>query len=444
MEPMSVAINLFFTALGGLPPYLLLPRLVPMKHPWIFLFVTHGCSLILYYINFYQSANAPHLLISVCSSLGAVLLAGLFARPQFQRGCWYMALFIVSTLFMDAAATAVSMPLLKNLSISSFLAMKEHIWVMFALKAGLVFLFALVNWLTYRAIRRWSRDRQGYRDFLLLLPLPVSQLVVIVSLCLMAQTSQIVPEATWILILAIAVSAAADAAYLLMAKKAQRARALQEQMALAEQQLNAQSSYYRQLQDNITQINGIRHDLNNQLRTAYALLERGESESVRRQLDVLSDSIRSRVGSVYCENLTVDAVLTEKANRCREAGIRLEAQAILPASLPIEGAHLCSAVSNILDNSIAACAAVPADERVIRFSADVRAGCLLLRCANPAAPAAPADRPSGALPRHGLGLGILKKLAALYDGSLETSSSEGSYETSLILHCRPASVPAGG
>ena len=61
-----------------------------------------------------------------------------------------------------------------------------------------------------------------------------------------------------------------------------------------------------------------------------------------------------------------------------------------------------------------------------------------------AAPAAPADRPSEALPRHGLGLGILKKLAALYDGSLETSSSDGIYETSLILHCRPAAVPAGG
>ena len=67
---------------------------------------------------------------------------------------------------------------------------------------------------------------------------------------------------------------------------------LHRQLQTAEQQLNVQTDYYRQLQENILAVNQIRHDLNNQLTAAYRLLDEGQNEQVRRQLEETKENYR--------------------------------------------------------------------------------------------------------------------------------------------------------
>ena len=199
-----------------------------------------------------------------------------------------------------------------------------------------------------------------------------------------------------------------------------------------ESQLETQAMYFEQMQHNILHINQIRHDLNNQLQAAYYLLDQGNTESVRQQLDALKTSITNKVGPRYCSNLMVDAVLSEKAEFCRKQNIPLEISVTLPADLPIENVHLCSIFSNLLDNGIHAVQELPDCTEPIQLHSDVRQGVLVIRCVN-VCQKAEKRKNEDPLREHGLGLTILQQLAEKYQGRIETSSQDGCFVVTMLL-----------
>ena len=209
----------------------------------------------------------------------------------------------------------------------------------------------------------------------------------------------------------------------------------------AQQQLELQTGYYHQLQHNIIQINQVRHDLSNQLQAAYYLLEQGEQEQVRRQLDLLHHQIRDKVGTKYCPNLIVDAILNEKASQCSACGIPLCLSVFLPEDLPIETTHLCSVFSNILDNSIQATSATKKPYGTIELSADVHGSFVCIECTNPARSIRRTEQ-RDLLRTHGLGLEILQNLASQYHGSLNTHMEDGKFYLKLLLALSDAPSPA--
>ena len=234
-----------------------------------------------------------------------------------------------------------------------------------------------------------------------------------------------------LLILGIAVTCAADVAFLISWRNLNRMQVLQEQLRLSEQQLESQLGNYQRMQTSIAEINFIRHDLNNQLQTAYTLLGSGQAEEARLQLDTLHDQLQGQVGTVYCANLVADAVLLEKAELCRQLGIRLSVQAALPAELPMEGIHLCSVLGNLLDNAVEGCR--ECRDAWIDLEAHLQAGCLTVKCRNCVGEVL-RRRSIGdqRLPRHGLGLSILRRLAEKYHGEVQ-ARREGQIFTAVVL-----------
>ena len=199
-----------------------------------------------------------------------------------------------------------------------------------------------------------------------------------------------------------------------------------------EEQLQMQVSHYEQLQNDILQINQIRHDLSNQLQAAYYLLEQGESDQVRSQLDLLNAEIRNKVGPTYCTNLIADAILTEKAKLCEKNGIPILFSVFLPQDLPLEAAHLCSIFSNILDNSINATLKTPRPYGQLELSADIHSSFVTIKSSNPAPPLKPAKNTEPLRP-HGLGLEILRSITQKYGGTMNTSWKNGRFYLSIIL-----------
>ena len=204
-----------------------------------------------------------------------------------------------------------------------------------------------------------------------------------------------------------------------------------QKLRQAEDQIATQAAYYEKMQENILRVNQLRHDLSNQLQAAYYLLEQGEREQVRTQLNLLGESIAAKVGPRYCANLMVDAVLSEKAQLCREKGLTLEALVLLPGELGIPNAHLCSIFSNLLDNSIRAAEAAASAEP-IRVRSDVQRGYLVIHCENPALPPKK-EKNDDPLRSHGLGLTILEQLARRYGGHMDAEYRDGRFTVDLLL-----------
>lgn len=266
-----------------------------------------------------------------------------------------------------------------------------------------------------------------------LLALPLGQLALLGLLLYREKTGAAAPGSLHVLLLAVLCTGAAELCYFSLLAQARSGELLHKQLEQAQDALDGQMRHYERLSGSLLQVNRIRHDLNNQLQTAYTLLERGDDASARALLEPICTALQEKAGPAYCANPVADAVLTDKAAVCAAQGIRLRVQAQLPWKTGVEGVHLCSALVNLLDNAIAGCRGC--EQPWIELDAELRAGCLVLRCVNSTAEAAPLPVPAETeiLPAHGLGLGILQQLADIYHGKLFIRREAGRCEASLVL-----------
>lgn len=107
--------------------------------------------------------------------------------------------------------------------------------------------------------------------------------------------------------------------------------------------------------------------------------------------------------------------------RCRARNIPLDSALELPKDLSLGDAELCSVFSNLLDNAVRACAALPEVLRRIRLSAALRGSYLIIEERDPLPQVQMPRRPEG---DHGLGLSILTEIARRRRGQTDRTGPE--------------------
>ena len=275
---------------------------------------------------------------------------------------------------------------------------------------------------------------------------PVSQAMVLyLALCYVNQSTEIVAARYIELAIAMLFCVLTDVLlFRSMGQLTDRALA-EERSAWLEQLLDQQQSYYDQILADVGDASRMRHDIRNQLQTAYALMAQGNNDAAKDQLDEIGRYLNS--APAYCRHRVVNAILAIQANRFSEAGIRFDCRCDLPSDLPINGVELCSLFSNVLDNAYRATVGCPADaERAVSLAAGIQGEYLILNCSNPFDPKAKAQERPG----HGLGLGILEDLAQRHGGELKTEQEDSVFKTTVWLKLEdtavetvsPSAVPA--
>ena len=382
------------------------------------------------YLYNMSAGDKLNVVLTIIASLLFIVMCLIFSKEKPAVTLMYVGIQFVVMLTADAVASVIFLMLFDNLK-----EMLKTDPVMMLITKGIYCLeYAAVMYGVYRLLKRKRLNKRPKGNISLYFPIPISQAIVLGELLFITQSADSSATAMIITAVAVVCTVVADILFFRALTKMQKEQVLKEQVRLANYQLENQKNYYYRLENNITTINRIRHDINNQLQTAYAVMESGGTESARAQLDKLRESVSKRIGTVYCENLFVDAVLVEKAARCEEAGISLNIGARLPETIGLDGSELCSVYANILDNAITACKAFGAGAS-IELNTFQQAGCLVAICENSVVEDEEKKHTKGslALPEHGLGLGILEDIAKKHNGSLKTSREGGRFKISLTL-----------
>ena len=187
------------------------------------------------------------------------------------------------------------------------------------------------------------------------------------------------------------------------------------------------------------EIAAVRGELERRLRDAAEALSGLTPHAAKDHLDQTAQWLRTGQSPQLCENLVVNAVVAQQQRRCRAAGIALDCSLDLPQALGLGEPELCSVFSNLLDNAVRACAALPEKERFIRLSAALRGRYLIVKERNPL-PLVPSSPQGGE--DHGLCLGILEEIALQHGGDLELGREEGVFSVTLWLEMGGESAPA--
>lgn len=187
--------------------------------------------------------------------------------------------------------------------------------------------------------------------------------------------------------------------------------------------------YYASVESRRQELVKIRHDFNNHIVAAHHLIETSEMEHAEKILNELRHSLDATTKYAYCNNVIVNAVLTEKQKECILADIILEANIFIDEMCDISPMHLCSIFSNLLDNAISACKSLPEKMRKIEIRTAIKGAYLHIKSVNPIAESTKINGNG----RKGYGQVILSDIASIYKGNFTTDISNGIYTAMISL-----------
>lgn len=211
----------------------------------------------------------------------------------------------------------------------------------------------------------------------------------------------------------------------------QRIAAKKELQAMQFMMTQAQKDY-ENLTAHTQEIRQMRHEIGHHIAAIRILNDAREYERLSRYLETITEQFRQSTAP-YSENLLVNGILTDRLDHAKDAGIRINTQISIPASLPMEDPDLFSLLTNMLDNAIESNLRLPVEDRWLQIQLCQKGNFLIISCANAALPSPADPLRSVKTGDHGYGIRIMRTIAKKYGGTLKTERKDRSFLIEAIL-----------
>ena len=133
--------------------------------------------------------------------------------------------------------------------------------------------------------------------------------------------------------------------------------------------------YYAKLSNITDRLKVMQHDYKHHLVTMQKLFEDGYKDEARAYLEKLNANMPEEPLHNYCENKTLNSLLSSFAERCEKEHITFSAKIILPPPDTVDDYEMCIVVGNLLENAVTACFGTPeGKERYVKLSMNPQNG----------------------------------------------------------------------
>ena len=174
-----------------------------------------------------------------------------------------------------------------------------------------------------------------------------------------------------------------------------------------------------------------RHDLRHHMQYLAGCIENGRTEQAQAYIREVCAEIESQKVLVFCENETVNLILSAFAGRAEESGVPLRVRAEVPHFIPVAETDLCVLLSNALENALHACQRLrqtgePCDIELVVYE---KSGKFFLQVTNTCPPGVTFEKglPVTREPGHGIGVRSICSIAERYNGMYSFSEKDGRF-----------------
>ncbi len=212
-----------------------------------------------------------------------------------------------------------------------------------------------------------------------------------------------------------------------------------EESGLKDKYLEITKGYVRLVRKNARETRKMRHDLQAHIRILSYYMGRGEYGKAQAYLMEMQDHMEQAIKKVVSVNHEiVDAVLQEARARGEQLHIRWEIDGMLPGKLGIGDFDLCTIFSNLLSNSIEACAGVRVEERAVCLEIRRFGEYLVIEIVNPAKEEVDLGRlgagtSKGDLEHHGFGIANVKSMVKKNHGEIVFENRPGKFSVKILF-----------
>lgn len=178
-----------------------------------------------------------------------------------------------------------------------------------------------------------------------------------------------------------------------------------------------------------------RHDMRHHFAILQGMASEGNIEKIRTYLNTAQSDIDAITPIRFCENETVNLILSTFFTKAKQAGIKMTVDAKLPSSIPLSDTELCSLLSNGLENAIYAASCLEPKHRTMSVKAMVHKSNLLILIKNPytGAVAMKGGLPQSSLDGHGYGTRSIAAIADAHGGQAIFSAENGIFTLKIML-----------
>ena len=163
-------------------------------------------------------------------------------------------------------------------------------------------------------------------------------------------------------------------------KKTLREAALREENQIIQFNRELTRQRLALMDETVRQMSIAQHDRRHFNNTLLALLHQGETDKAANFISQQNTALPQKPRN-YCQNVPVNAAVSYYAELAAQKGIRCDLRLDIPEKLSLDELSLVMALSNLMENAIAAVSLLPAEKRWFRFTA-VNTGQLILELAN--------------------------------------------------------------
>ena len=195
---------------------------------------------------------------------------------------------------------------------------------------------------------------------------------------------------------------------------------------LSLQRLQEQTVYYR-------------HDLRHHLSLIKSYLACGDLNKLQEYINQAEEDIDAITPKRYCENNTVNLILSSFDSKAKLNGIAFITDIELPSNIEIRDTDLCTILSNGLENAINAVSTIPNEKlKKVRISCKIHKDKLLIYIENPyigeivVENGFPITRSEG----HGFGTKSMATIAEKYNGYCSFEAKNGVFILRLIFQLK--------
>lgn len=197
--------------------------------------------------------------------------------------------------------------------------------------------------------------------------------------------------------------------------------------------------YHESLKDQIDLTKKMRHDINNHMQIIESIRKENSTEELEAYTKKLREQYEQLEPVYYCDNVVINALIANKAEKCRREDIRFEAQLEKLTLGEITEYDLASVLFNLLDNAIESCQKVEDEtKRFIRLSCYTESGQMLIHVVNGCVEKESDEKKrfftsKPDKKRHGLGMGIIQENIRKYPGAGMTINHRD-YKFEIMIH----------
>lgn len=178
-----------------------------------------------------------------------------------------------------------------------------------------------------------------------------------------------------------------------------------------------------------------RHDMRHHIAILQSMAAEGSMEKIKTYLKTAQSDIDAITPIRFCENETVNLILSSFVAKAKTTGITMAVDAKLPGSIPLSDTELCSLLSNGLENAMSAVLRLDPEHRAVSFRATVHKANLLILIENPYDGKVLMKKglPQISVEGHGYGTRSIAAIADAHGGQAIFSARDGVFTLKIMI-----------